>query len=239
MINILLVEDDLSFCQKIITTICITNINFRIAGIACTKNDFLYLTSNQQIDIILVDIKKYNSTQFNQVIKKHNYKTSIILMLNNQNEIDFKFNTPYIYDYILKKNINDELLLKIISLIYSRFSFKLYNPSLENKIRKLITNELKKIGYNFTYVGTKYLLETVYILYSLKNYYYDNLERDIYTIVAKKYKKNAHNIKCNIRNATDIMYYENEETKISNYIGNCKIFKPSANRIIYSILSKI
>lgn len=59
------------------------------------------------------------------------------------------------------------------------------NKTVEKRIKNKIKVELKKLEFKHSYNGTNYLIETIYILYTLKMYYNFNLEKDIYPIVVK------------------------------------------------------
>lgn len=98
---------------------------------------------------------------------------------------------------------------------------------------------MKEIEFNFSYDGTKYLLEAIYILYTLKIYYNFNLEKDVYLIISDKYGISPHNIKNNIVNATDKMYYDCDEEKLENYIADYDDSKPGPKRIIKAVLRRV
>lgn len=103
-------------------------------------------------------------------------------------------------------------------------------------VKNEIVKELKKLNYNFSYIGTKYLISSVLVSYKLKKDEYD-LEHEIYPIVAKEYNKSINNIKCNITNATDKMYYDCEEKTLIKYINSNS--KPGPKKIICAVLKKI
>lgn len=102
-----------------------------------------------------------------------------------------------------------------------------------------IINELKKIGYNVNYKGTLYLVNTILELYLNKDIYADNLERTIYPIVAKMFNKTPHNIKCNINNATESMYYNCDANTLKEYFSFFDDRKPTTKTVIYTVLNKI
>lgn len=109
----------------------------------------------------------------------------------------------------------------------------------EVRIKQKIEEELKKLHYNFSYKGTEYLIEVIYILYSL-NFGCDcNLEKEIYPIVAQKYNQSVNSIKCNITNSTDKMCYDCCEKVLVSYLGDYKFSKPGPKRIIFAILKKV
>ena len=46
-------------------------------------------------------------------------------------------------------------------------------------------------------------------------------------------------IKTNIKNATDIMYYECEEETLRKYLGHCYFSKPKPKEVILNVLKRI
>lgn len=107
------------------------------------------------------------------------------------------------------------------------------------EVRNKVIKELKFLKYNFSYKGTKYLVDAICIIYALKNYYDCNLEKDIYPIVAKKYKESVNNVKCNITNSTDKMCYDCDEAVLIRYLGDYKYVKPGPKKIVLAVLRRI
>lgn len=111
----------------------------------------------------------------------------------------------------------------------------------EKVVKNKIEKELMKISYNFSYKGTEYLVETIYILYKSfnKSAYERNFEYEIYPIVAQKYNTSTNNVKCNIRNATDKMFYDCDEKVLREYLSDYEFSKPGAKRIALKILERL
>lgn len=243
MINVLFVGKNLKYLFNLINKLIVLNKELRVYGIATTDKEIKELTLDRQIDIIIMDlqISKVNYLIEHKIIDSRKFKKSIILIIENVCEVDKLYDTKYIYDYVEKSTNLVETISNINCLLLSQVGLENINKTKEQEleIRVKINNELRELGYNFELLGTKYLAETIYILYTLKDYFDDNLERDIYPIVAKKYSKPPHTIKCNIRNATDIMYYDNEEEKIRKYLGNSYNIKPGTKIIVSTILNKM
>lgn len=65
------------------------------------------------------------------------------------------------------------------------------------------------------------------------------LKKDVYPILAKKYKKSINNIKTNIINACDLMYYDCQLDIIEKYFGLVYNEKPTPKYIIATILEKL
>ena len=74
------------------------------------------------------------------------------------------------------------------------------------------------MNFNFSYVGTKYLLECIFEIYSNKNYEQFNLNRDFYPIISQKYNKSINNIKCNITQAYIKMVCDSSIENLENYL---------------------
>ena len=113
----------------------------------------------------------------------------------------------------------------------------------EIEIKNKIENELKKIEYNFSYKGTEYLVEAIYILYNIKKEnlaeHEYNFELEIYPIIAEKYNTSVNTVKRNIRNATDKMYYDCDEKILKDYLRDFEFSKPGAKRIAFGVLAKL
>lgn len=113
------------------------------------------------------------------------------------------------------------------------------NKTVEKRIKNKIKVELKKLEFKHSYNGTNYLIETIYILYTLKMYYNFNLEKDIYPIVVKKYGTSSNNIKNNIENAIEKMFYDCDEKILEDYIDDYDFSKPKPKMIIRAVLKRI
>lgn len=107
----------------------------------------------------------------------------------------------------------------------------------EINVETKIENELKKLRYKKSYKGTQYLIYTIYILYKMNNDGNCELKSEVYPIVAQKFNTSVNNIKCNIRNATDKMYYDCEQDIVVRYVKTLQ--KPTPKIVIKSVLRRI
>lgn len=64
MVNILLVEEDKNYSINILNCINLKNTNLKIAGIVTNIKDIAPILTQNNIDIILVDINKSNYKEF-------------------------------------------------------------------------------------------------------------------------------------------------------------------------------
>lgn len=128
-----------------------------------------------------------------------------IILINNKN-----IHIPNTFDkYIYKEltNLSDTCIYKCLNL--------LINQSDLNNLDNRITDYLVTLGYNFSLLGTQYLLESLNYITKNKIFEKINLEKNIYPYLAKKHNVSINNIKCNITLATKKMTYNFEKTNIS------------------------
>lgn len=206
MVNVLVIEDNFQYSKNLINALS-DNSEVKSCKISTDGKEAINIIKDPKnnIDIILLDLKlpKYNGNQIldymesNKLVK---FKNSVIVI---SGEIDLILqirNSPYLFSYINKTSGMEKILQEIEKLI----TIKEDDKSL---IEYKICNELETLHYNFSYVGTKYLMETILLLYNTKLWEDIKLEKDIYPIISKKYKKSVNNIKCNIIHATNEMFF--------------------------------
>lgn len=102
------------------------------------------------------------------------------------------------------------------------------------------------MNFDFGHIGTKYLLDSIYLLYSLQKYYKFSLESDVYPAIANKYGDNARAIKGAISYAIDRMIENCDEETLINYVDEeeyrnyeCGIDKIGTKKIIRAVLKRI
>ena len=79
----------------------------------------------------------------------------------------------------------------------------------------------------------------LYVLYNLKKSGEYNLGEDVYPIVAKHYNTVANNIKCNITNSTDKMFYDCEEKVLRAYLKEFTFTKPGPKKIMEAVIKRL
>lgn len=223
MINILLVEKDINICQRILTDISQKNSNIRFCGLVSSSQDMYNFVkqNNNIIDLIIV----------NSMFITSNLKDNNLITYNPQ-----LFSNNHNFENTISKNNLIKFLIKEINTKITLFE---KTEKYKSRIKKIIIEELLYLGYNFLYDGSIYLFETIYILYTIKKYSDIDLEKEIYPIIAKKYGKTSHNIKCNIRNATEAMYFDCKEEKLIKYLGININKNPGTKKVILGVLRNI
>lgn len=235
MYNLLIIEKDLNLTRIIINNIANKFRNIRVCNISCNVEECFELLSTINVDIIFIDSlhNKKEYTKLVEHLEKNNlyrYKKLIIVRdikkkSYNDNEINYAFSYVNSIEEI-EENLEEIIKMKV---------------ELDNNyvIKERIQNELKKLNYNYSYNGTKYLEESILEIYKANLNFDGNLKKEIYPIIAKKYKKNIDTIYCNIKFATNCMLVECKEDTIIQYFGYVFFTKPKIKEIIYRVLNKI
>ncbi|MCI8621234.1 MAG: hypothetical protein HFJ50_05840 [Clostridia bacterium] len=212
MIQALAITKDIRFCKNLMNEIHVHNSNINIFAISTNKKETVTLFRNFEPDIIFFDkrvLKLYDLKFFE---KYHNITILI---------------SPDTHERLLDKDTFQE-----IHAITG-------NNDVEERKRKVI-QELEYIGYEFKYNGTHFLVDTILEMYvQYNNNMVDNLQSDIYPIVAKKYNKTVYNVKTSIGKATDCMYFNSNADKIIDYFNFPEDMKPTPKQVVFTIINKI
>ena len=109
------------------------------------------------------------------------------------------------------------------------------------QIRKNVIHELEILHFNFTYLGTTYLIECIiYVALHKKN----NLEIDVFPIISRKFAVNSTYLKLSMKRAISYMYEEHIAKKLVTNLNiyfhsNVSKNTLSIKMIIFSILHKV
>lgn len=191
--------------------------------------DLKKLEMDYDVIIICNDVESEEKELLKEMIISGKILKKSIFFLTDLNNFDF-IDKDFLYKNISFKEKDKDIVIKELK------KFVLINQ--EIYVKKRISEELLKLNYNFSYVGTRYLAESIYLLYFNLGKG-DNLKNNIYPIIAKKYDKDVNNIKCNIINATKNMYYDCEEKVLIEYFGVYTIVRPTPKMIMKEIIAKI
>ncbi len=201
------------------------------------KKTLKILNNENNIDVILLDYKMpfYNGQEvLERILDKEKYEDSFIIISGEiENVITLREN-EMIHSIIYKNTKMNDILKKINELLEYKESLK-DSRILENKI----TDEILYLGYDISHKGTQYLIDAILLIYESGEYDIFNLKEDVYPIVAKKYNKTLHNIKCDINKANDCMYKVCKKERVRKYFKFFDDTKPTVKNVIYTILNKI
>lgn len=238
MLNLLIIDDNLYYSKNLINIIMENDSEYKIYKILINGKEAFdtIINEKEKIDIILLDlnIPKCNGLEILERIKQNNlkkYLSSIIVISGRLDMIAKLKNNPYLYTFINKTQGFEQILRTIHEL--SEFKKE---SNIENKIKE----QLKLLKFSNKLIGTKYLYDAILLILRNEDLYQKSLKQDIYPIIAKKYNVSAHNIKCNINNATVLMNCECEKNIVMNYFGFFdKKAEAKPKQVIEEIINKI
>lgn len=238
MLNMLIVEDNILQCQQITNFVSSHANNVKLYSYAYNGKEALEIIKKQEVDFILLDLKLpsmsgvdiINYLDNNNISK---YEKSIIVISGENAMISQIIHSKYIFDFIYKPINFSTLLTSINSLIETKF--KMYAL---NNLRKQINIELSTLHYNLSHNGARYLSEAILQVY-LKGEDKDNLTKDIYPIIAKKYHTTVNNVKTSILQASNYSFYECTNDEILMYFQFHSASKPNTKTIIFTIIRKL
>lgn len=240
MFNLLIIEDNFIQAQYLINCICSQIPDVRLYNVVSTGKEALEIIKNTKVDIILLDLKlpDMSGNEIIHYIQENNldiYINSIIITSAYIDLINLLPTNKYIFSYAFKGADTNFLISEIKKLIISKKHF-----SEKNLLIQKINKELHKLNFNFSYIGTRYLSECIYIAYYLDDKYNIVLQKDVYPIIAKKYNKTISNIKSNINKVTIHMYYDCDEKVLKNFLGiDILNYNPKPKEIIMNIIEKL
>lgn len=236
--NIILIEKNKIRLKEINNKISQSNINAKIFSIFFDIVEAIPLINMDNIDIIIYSEihQKISCEQLLNIMKQSNKSISekkFIFITNSENNFLNLMNKPFVKTFLESLENNDEQIAEKIFAEISKIDEDLI---VVNKIK----SELKKLNFNFSYWGTYYLINTIYEIYKFKGNMNINLSKNIFTIVGKKFNKNANTIHSGIKKAIINMYYDCNESTLIEYF-NCACFdnRPKLKQLIFQIISKI
>ena len=172
MCNIVIFSNNLKFIKKY-HNILISNFmkNNMIIEIASTKSELSSIIKKHSIDFIIMNYDSFNKKPLQQFLSNINNKIIIysnsIIKLNDDPNIVF-----------LNENLSNKIIISALQ--------KILGSSIKQSIRKSVNNLLKSLNFDFKLKGTHYLSEAIEYCYLNKNkYLYDNLEKNVYSIISK------------------------------------------------------
>lgn len=239
MLNVLVIEDDPQQLKNIVNIISSQISEVKLYSISFDDESILELLKEAYIDIIILDLNLSGISGIDIVNyidneKLYKYKNSIIVFSGEIKMLNVIIHSKYLYSYSLKGEGYGKLINNVKLLVKEK-----ENNDIINKLGYKIDRELKKLNFNFSHIGTKYLREIIIEVYKVKDIFEGNLEKSIYPIIANRYNKKVNTIYCDIKQAVKSMILNNSEKNLIEYFNYSYFLKPKTNEIIFTILNKI
>lgn len=234
MLNLLIIDKDVNNSMSLLNYISKNSNQVKVHSIVNNLTDGIKVLNTGLVDITIINLDcDLNTILVNlsliSDIYSEKYRKSMII-INNHNNI---YSNPFIYTYMNSMEELSVIFLKIKEIVKIKLN-ELNDLILLDRIKE----ELKYIGYNFAHYGSRYLAESIAIIYN--NYdSSENLNKHVYPILAQRHHKSINTIKGDIRTATNSMYYDCDENRLKKYFNFYTISKPQPKLVIYTVLSKL
>lgn len=237
MINLLVIENNSEQCKNIVNYISQFCFDVKVYSIVYTEQEALEIIQTQIPDVILLDLDLPDFSAFHilnyiEENKMDKYSNSLIVFSNKLLSPSQLQNNKYLNCFFKKPVQLKKIVLRLKEIAMIKMA-----SSDEILIKSKIIHEMELLNYNFSYHGSKYLVDAIYELYKNKDKFHDNLSKYVYPIISKKYHKSANTIKCDIDHATKMMFYDCEENIIYRYFN--LVEKPTLKQVMFTILNKI
>lgn len=239
MLNMLIVDDNMIYVKMLISTILKREENIKLIDIANNGEEALKILKESPVDIILLDLimPKLDGRKLLNILENTNsfkLRQSVIVITGDSSAIGEVTSKTIVYDYLIKPFSTDLLMKKINNLVKEKNVIQK-----DVNLDKKILNELLKLWYNKTHLGTNYIKDCIKI--DLIKYHgeAENITKQIYPILSAKYKKPIFSIKNNIIKATDYMYNEGEMNKTMQYFKFDFDCKPTPKTVIKTVLENV
>lgn len=153
MLNMLIVDDNMTYVKMLISTILKKEENMKLIDIANNGEEALKILEESPVDIILLDLimPKLDGKEFLEILEKkkdNRFSQSIIVITGDSSAIGEVTRKREVYTCLVKPFLSDTLLEKIHNLVKEKTLMK-SNAELDDKI----LSELVKLGYNKTHLG--------------------------------------------------------------------------------------
>ena len=241
MLNLLFADDNIEYIKNISNLVLCQNDEVRLVKIANDAKETLQCIKDCRIDLIFLDLMMPfgGGWKILDMLNREDYiaeKPKIIIISGNIKlalETKDKYDVQdvilksYGFDAVIKrinKNINELCMLKNTE-----------------EYKKRAYEELVNLKYNVKHNGTKYIMESIAFIINNKNYniLLENLEKNVYPIIANWHKKTPGNIKSNIVKATNNMYNDCNMEYLLKYFQYNDDIKPTPKVVISTIINKV
>lgn len=237
MIRVLIIDDNIHYAKYIVNYIANKSKNIQVGYIATDGIEALKILESEKFDLILLDLKmpNCNGIEFIEAISINCLEARPkIMIISGDMDLIKKIPNSSMIDSIANKNDSIESIYKKVKQIENDIFYSKNEESIKNEI----INELSLLGFNFKYKGIQYILQSILFIYSENNLMLlNNLENNVYKVLACKEKTSLNNVKTNITKSANLAYLCQEKKVIDNYFRF--EIKPTPKIIISTILSKL
>ena len=183
MYKFVIFSNDIELIKKFNNIICDNFCEIHLSNIVSTKDELASLCETNKINTIILSLSDSKNNSLLPLLS--NIENKIIVCDDTTGLKNSKYTSYFSY------NASEESIEKRLCKLNYKVS--------ERVARKKAIKQLEMFHFNFKLRGTTYLLESIVYSYLTKDKYtFENLEKNVYPYVSKKYNVSAQNIKWSI-----------------------------------------
>ena len=245
--RVLLVEDEISHCREYEK--CAECLPYAVdLDVAHGMQEAVKLTVDGFYDVVLLDLE-FNAGEGDGVsylewlrFTELDYdKPFVVVITHNDSKFTYKIVRKLGADFIISKEKRDYSPRLVFDFAEMCHKSKPQEEHDSSDLDQIIAREVEKIGFTHAVNGTGYLIEAVTIaIFSGKTR--PTLRKDIYPVIAKKFKKDIKCIEKAITGAIKRTWdMTDTETLQANYTSNINYNTgiPTNKEMIFFIVDKI
>lgn len=226
----MIVDDDLKFSKQLFNNIIQKNRDIKLCNISTDgKEAISVIKTLDKADIVLLDLQlpKLNGIEILRQLREINNLPYIIVMSGDIGQLYKEKELLSIVYETISKPINYDRLVKIIEELNLEERQKLQ--------REFVLQQLTNFEFNRNSKGFKYLVETLLLIIRFPKDI-NNIEKNVFTKVAKQYNTRPINIKWSIEKLIYSMYLNTDSKIICEFFNFYEERKPSIKYLVNTIL---
>lgn len=239
MLNLLIAEDNIYYAKTLINYIINMNKDIKLINLSTDGKEAIENIYCNSIDLIILDLKMpiMSGLDVLQKIKELDLDPiPSIIVISGESDLIKEIRDNEIVSTFINKCVGLEEINRRVAGVIRQEQIRKNKQNVSQKIKQ----ELLSLGFNIKHVGTTYIAETIELAYEINNRQYcENLEKYLYSKVAKIHSKTTQNIKTNIAKAAKCMYLDCNRDFLMKYFHFTYDYKPTLKVIINTVLSKL
>lgn len=239
MLNLLIATENIFYAKDLANFIVSRNKEIRLINISTNGSEAIKNILSNFIDILILDLKMPGLSGIevlNILIEKELNQKIIFIVISEEKQMLPQIKENSLEVHYIKKSKGIPYIFEKLEMAIAVKKTENDNNNLKNKI----LNELLFLGYNIKHQGTIYLMEIIYLICQIGAFNVThNLERCLYSKIAKMHFKTVETVKSNIVKATNYMYIESDKEKIKKYFKFLYEYKPTPKVVIITVSNKI